>query len=408
MSYKKLMQSFPVSSYLNLLSRGSNTSQDPRLGRGFVYNIGISVKRRIPSPYYGTSRQRRGRPQEKKVMTYIGLTRFSVMKRVEEHLNLARSLGEIDPRKRDPKDIYRGERYTKAYPNKIGAGPLHIAMRMSMGTTYTNYDRGLNNVEDISTEANPSLFSLPFVESNLIGNNLHKPKINNYYEAIIMNKTLRLNQKEESGYAGITWSTVAETDIIKAAYIYLTEEANQSFIQSFLEKGGEKGRELQATRLFSAFYKVNTSFLKKNSQQLAATKRKIQEKLVEIAIFEEQFNTVIETEGVRFKHGGTRKAILGYERFVKKTRTDHTAAIQEAIKDFIVKIEPISLYNVLTQKMEKAFPYKKEIKEAQEIIEKVRVITDEGVEDMLFDFLSKKVVEDVNMKVEIKRRKRKK
>lgn len=389
--YRSLVTKFPLGKGLEERAKAGN--KDPRLGRGFVYQLDLRVIRRIPSPFMGTTAQRRARSRTESTLSYVGLTRFSIFKRLEEHASLGRSLGTTDPRS------YRGydsDRYEKEYPKKSGAGPLHIAMRMAIGTTETNFGNYDKWLEDIHQLAEPSLFALPTVEADIIHRRGLAPESkNNYYWSIIKNNTGSLNRKSESGYGGVAWSQVTKHDIFKAAHIYLTEEARWSHVESFLNARGENGQELQATRLLAAFYMVNDSFLNKNTRQLEKIKKELIIRAGEIAAFEEYYEYIVTNKEETFKSGAARRALQYYFNTIKNPKKDHTIAIKQAFEDLGLQIADVSLYSFLTGQKQKFFKKNNIRERVREDLKKI-VVETENEMVMSLDSFFNKVVEDVN------------
>lgn len=181
-----------------------NASSNPQPGKGYVYSITV---------------KRKGLPD----MVYIGATRRSINTRFNEHLEMAKTLGELEiPGK------------STRYQSRLGydlrnesSNPIHAIIRTSIGITKTNMQKAREYVK-IEPVGEYSLIGLPAAETQFIGgknveiNSL--PSLKNY-------ETLRYSQIGNVGPGGEGLGfRDGDTKLkILGAFYFLRDEANVDF-----------------------------------------------------------------------------------------------------------------------------------------------------------------------------------
>lgn len=397
---KGLLKRFPPKA--SLIGRGGGSAtQEPRLGTGFVYEIGVKITRRVGGPIATGARVEKN--QETVVQTYIGLTRFSVFKRLEEHRDLAIRLGELGDVY--TRDRYGGERYRKELKKVKGAGPLHIALRMAMGTKQTQPNQYDNFIAKARPVLSTSLFSLPVAEHREITKRgtagLQKGHLNNYYSSVIQNRTNSFNLDDDVRYGDVRWRDVVDLEKATATYIYLTEEADQKYVKQYVNALGPERREFQAERLFTAFYRVNPNFLNVGQNIFGPHAAKLKRHLKAMHAFKTVIHNLFDGKPEPFKRGFVRGAVISYFDMVKNPQRSHTKAMKEFFQSLDVASQDISLSEILdpSGKTGKTFSnLEHSVKEMEREIDEISVETSDGIFMSMTEFLYKEVIEKLNKK----------
>ena len=334
---------------------GLSPNRDPDLGRGLVYNIGFNVTRTLPTLKKMSPAEMRSRPQEEVTLKYIGLSRFSLFKRLEEHRDNAAELNSIKM-KGTPWE-YETDRYTEEFSapkiekdnetkDKFDVSSVQIMLRVAMGPNSPNTSKYDRNMAEPKVLATSSLFTLGDTEKYFIGGNYYRPNANTYFDVAILNSRNTLNRS--AGGEGVNFTNVSKQDMAMASYIYLTEEISKNTLKNFLYNKN-LNPEFQAAKAFTALYKLDPKFLniQKPTEEFERIKKEVRDYLVRNLFGDTVYQTVITTLNVE---GGY--LLSGLERQKKQDQylgLNSTSYTKEHLKEMDTILK--DLVSVFTQEI---------------------------------------------------------